>query len=73
MTCELIENCVFYSNTQRSKPVTAKIYKSIFCDLDFAKCARSLIANQLGREYVPPDLAPHQKDRIQEIIRAVAA
>jgi len=68
MTCEFISSCIFYDHNRREKPVTMTIYRTIYCDLDFERCARNIVARELGHDRVPIDLNPNHTDRLKEII-----
>ena len=67
--CELIEKCIFFNDKMQGMPSTAATYKKIYCEQDFEKCARFMVAKALGREKVPEDLFPNQKDRAENIIK----
>lgn len=73
MKCEFVEHCSFQDDMLHNKPVTAAIFKSLFCDLDFKKCARYIATHELGLEEVPPDLYPNHADRVKKIIDAKQA
>jgi hypothetical protein len=68
MKCDLGGHCSFQENMLQNKPVTAAIFKSLFCDLDFEKCARFMAAKALGQNEVPPDLYPNHTDRLRRIM-----
>lgn len=66
--CNNADKCTFFEDSYIDMPVTAIIYKSQYCDLDFAQCARNITAAKLGPEQVPPDLLPCQNTRARMII-----
>jgi hypothetical protein len=66
--CDFFDQCTFFEDNYSDMPVTAIIYKSQYCDLDFAKCARNVTAAKLGPEQVPQDLFPCQDARARIII-----
>lgn len=68
MKCEFRNNCTFYEDHISKMPVTASVYKRMYCDLDFVKCARNMTAAELGHELVPHDLFPTQNVRARKII-----
>jgi hypothetical protein len=68
MKCEFSNNCTFYEDHIAKMPVTANVYKRMYCDLDFVKCARNMTAAELGHELVPHDLFPTQNVRARKII-----
>jgi len=66
--CDFSDQCTFFEDYYINMPVTAIIYKSQYCDLDFVKCARNITAAKLGHEQVPNDLFPCQNVRVRIII-----
>jgi hypothetical protein len=66
--CDFIDQCTFFNDYYTNMPVTAIIYKSQYCDLDYEKCARNMMAAKLGHEQVPPGLFPCQILRAKIII-----
>jgi hypothetical protein len=66
--CELIKGCIFFNDQMANMPGTAKMYKTTYCKGKFAECARRLVFESLGRERVPKDLFPNQKEKAQRII-----
>ncbi|HZV81114.1 MAG TPA: hypothetical protein VFF53_02990 [Geobacteraceae bacterium] len=67
--CELTEKCIFFNDQMPNMPSTAAVYKKIYCDQDFDNCARYMIVKAMGREKVPGDLFPNQKERAENIIK----
>jgi hypothetical protein len=49
-------------------PSTAEVYKKIYCQQDFEKCARYQVVQRLGREFVPPNLYPNEQERAGQLI-----
>jgi hypothetical protein len=68
MKCQFWNRCTFYANHISKMPVTASVYKRTYCDLDFVKCARNMVAAELGHELVPNDLFPTQNVRARKIV-----
>lgn len=67
--CELIETCIFFNDQMPNMPSTAAVYKKIYCEQDFRNCARFMIFKASGRESVPKDLFPNQKERAETILK----
>ena len=67
-TCELTEKCIFFNDQMANMPSTATVYKKIYCESDFARCARYMIVQAMGRDKVPADLFPNQAERAEQII-----
>lgn len=61
--CEMIEKCLFFNDKMADKPGTAEMTKKRYCRGDFKSCARYMVCKALGRDKVPTDLYPGQKDR----------
>lgn len=68
-SCELLETCIFFNNNMADMPSTSEIYKKMYCQNDFEKCARHMIVAALGRGSVPSDLFPNQIDRATLMIK----
>jgi hypothetical protein len=66
--CELTEKCIFFNDRMANMPVTASMYKKTFCIEKPEECARHLVFETLGRDKVPQDLFPNQKERVKDII-----
>jgi hypothetical protein len=66
--CNFIDKCRFFEDNYDNMPVTAIVYKSQYCDMDFEKCARNMTAAKMGPDQVPDDLLPCQNVRARLII-----
>lgn len=66
--CELKENCIFFKEQMANMPTTAKLFKKIYCEDEFAACGRFMVFSAIGSEKVPLDLFPNQSDRAKAII-----
>ena len=69
-TCEKLPTCRFFNETMASMPASARIMERQFCHGDFASCARIKVADTVGRDLVPPDLAPNDTSRAERILAA---
>jgi len=69
-TCEKLPTCRFFSETMASMPASAAIMERQFCHGDFGSCARITVADVLGRDHVPPDLAPNDVTRAERMLAA---
>lgn len=67
--CELLEKCIFFNNHMANMPSTSEVFKKVYCQQDFSKCARHMIVEALGKGTVPSDVFPNQTDRAIEIIK----
>ena len=68
--CPLINKCPFFDYRLESKPAIANLYKSKYCKSDNSKCARWIVATELGKESVPPSLYPNQHDLAEQLINS---
>jgi len=73
MQCELLERCAFHHDVMRNRLSTLSIYRSVFCDTASEKCARKIVARQVGEEKVPPDLYPNHTIRLRDLINDIDA
>ena len=69
--CECLEGCPFFNDMMTGKPATAEMYKKKFCVGDSSECARYMVFKAVGKESVPADLYPNQKDRANNIISGI--
>lgn len=66
--CEYAENCRFLNELHPSMAAIVKLYKRLYC-MDNAKgCARYVLGQSLGSDFVPPDLFPHQRNRAEKLL-----
>jgi hypothetical protein len=66
--CELLQTCIFFNDKMKNMPGTAAILKGQFCKSDNSSCARYTVFKALGRQKVPTDLFPQQKEKAEKII-----
>jgi len=66
--CEILETCLFFTDKMENMPTTAELLKRRFCRSNNSDCARYIVYKALGRDKVPPYLAPNQLDKANEII-----
>lgn len=60
--CEFIEKCPFFNGQLAEKPVEIEKLKEDYCRTNNLHCARFVIAMALGKEKLPPELYPHEKE-----------
>jgi len=51
-----------------NRPATATLYRGMFCEYNPNKCARFLIAEELGFDKVPTDLFPTMREQANIIL-----
>ena len=73
LDCEYLNECPFFNDEMEKIPKTSAVLKKKYCGDEFYACARFIIAKKLGKEKVPGDLFPHQKDRVSELIMYASA
>ncbi len=66
--CEWISFDPFLTEKMAAMPATLEIIKSRFCRKDYSSCARYQVMKALGKEKVPVDLSPNNKDRARDLI-----
>lgn len=66
--CRLIGGCIFFNDKMADMPATAELYKNRYCREDSTQCARFRVCEALGREKVPGDLFPNQREKAEEIM-----
>ena len=68
--CECLPRCPFFNDKMADQPVTAELMKKQYCRDQFEDCARYIVFKALGREEVPANMFPHQKDRALELLNS---
>ena len=66
--CELIDKCPFYNNQLKGDIDQIDNMKEIYCRKNNLNCARYMVLIALGKESMPEELFPHQKERAYQII-----
>ena len=66
--CELIDSCPFYNNQLEGDKEQIEAMKEKYCRKNNLNCARYMVLMALGKESMPEDLFPHQKERAYLII-----
>ena len=61
--CEFIAKCPFFNGQLAGDPEKIEEMKTKYCRNNNLNCARYMVANALGKEKMPPDLYPNQKER----------
>ena len=67
--CDSLSGCPFFNDKMGNKPALSEMYKKNFCKGDFVNCARHIVKEALGKQFVPPDLFPNQHERAKELIK----
>jgi hypothetical protein len=65
--CEKISACPFFNDKLAAMPDVTTMMKNRYCRGDKTKCARYVVSTAGG--FVPPDLFPHERDRVGELLR----
>lgn len=66
--CGFISGCLFFNDQMASMPSTSGVFKMMYCNDNFEKCARYMVATGAGKEAVLDDLFPNQQDRAKQIL-----
>ena len=65
--CEFIEKCPFFNDQLEYRAEVGEI-KEKYCNTNNLHCARYLVSNSVGPDYVEADLMPDEKVRAYGII-----
>lgn len=68
--CPNIEGCIYFNDREKSMPAMSELYKQRYCLDDYHTCARYQVARAIGKENVPRDLHPNERDRAQVLVHA---
>jgi len=66
--CEFMGGCPFFNDKLDDKPVEVEELKIKYCRTNNLNCARYMVAAALGKEKMPPNLYPNEKDRAFMVI-----
>lgn len=66
--CEFIGACPFFNDKLENKPAEVEALKVKYCRTNNLNCARYMVAMALGKEKMPPNLYPNEKDRAYLVI-----
>lgn len=66
--CEFIEKCPFFHDKLANKPEEVEDMKNDYCKNNNLNCARYMVVNALGKELMPTDLYPNEKNRAYLLI-----
>jgi hypothetical protein len=65
--CDKLDGCPFFHDSLPIMPIMSGLFKRKYCKGDFIDCARYMVSLAKGKEAVPPDLLPHQLERVQKL------
>ncbi len=67
MPCAYRESCLFFEHGVGYSPELNRSMKQRFCLKDSAGCARFIALEAIGRDDVPADLLPSDRDRLEDM------
>ncbi|MGV1097932.1 hypothetical protein ACUUL3_00785 [Thiovibrio sp. JS02] len=62
--CEHLAGCFFLDSLVEEDSELASFFRTLYCLADFSRCARYEAAMDLGREQVPADIFPNEKELV---------
>lgn len=68
--CPSLQSCPFFNDKMPADSAMADIYKRKYCLGDNSICARWMVFTALGKEQVPINLFPNQRERANELIKS---
>ena len=69
MKCEYLKTCPFYNDKMDIESGIGRMYKNRYCLGNKTKCARYIVREKLGPEFVPVNLYPNMHKKAEEIIQ----
>ncbi|KEQ13784.1 hypothetical protein GZ77_15995 [Endozoicomonas montiporae] len=63
--------CPFFQSSLPDMPSTAKLLKSTYCFSNFKDCARYVVTQEVGADYVTDFLYPNNAKAAEEVIQKV--
>ncbi|MCG2711872.1 MAG: hypothetical protein L6416_06070 [Candidatus Omnitrophica bacterium] len=67
--CKYLAGCIFFNENMSNMPRKTEELKSKYCLENNSQCARYIVCEALGRENVPINLFPMQKEEAENIIK----
>jgi len=67
--CECLSGCPFFNDKMANMPAMKEMFKRNYCMSDYTNCARYMIFKDLGKQAVPSNLFPNQKEKALEILK----
>lgn len=61
--CEFIIKCPFFNDELSGKTDEVDEMKEKYCKNNNLNCSRYMVVNSIGKEFMPPNLYPHEKQR----------
>ena len=68
MACEKLQKCPFYQGKMDINKGIGAMYKARYCEEDKTKCARYIVATQLGAEFVTNNLYPNMIEKAKRLL-----
>jgi len=66
--CGYLDECTFFNETMKKRLSMADVLKSRYCFGEFHRCARLKVRKAFGNDRVPPELAPSDHERAENIL-----
>lgn len=66
--CEFIDKCPFFNGKLGGNLEDIEELKNKYCKTNNLNCARYMVANSIGKENMPADLFPQEKERAYLVI-----
>ncbi len=67
--CICLPGCLFFNDKMENMPSMSSMYKTKYCRGENTKCARYMIFERKGKDYVPKDLFPNQFEKAKELLQ----
>jgi hypothetical protein len=68
VSCKRLSKCPVVKNSDEEPESISGRIKKKYCYNNFSECARYMVLEAVGGEFVPADLMPDQPGRAKEII-----
>jgi hypothetical protein len=65
--CTYSRDCLFFKEGYLHHP-TGRFLREDFCHKEPSYCAINMVFDALGTDSIPPDLLPHETDRIKQFL-----
>ncbi len=66
--CPYVSKCIFFEDKMSHIPTIVTLMQESYCKNNFKECAIFIIFNNLGSNYIPTDLFPHEYSRAMDIL-----
>lgn len=66
--CERLAKCPMVNDSNGDATSTSEKIKETYCNTNYSECARYMVLQAVGGDFIPNDLQPHETSKAEEVI-----